>query len=1274
MQCLICYNNIKTSIQCKYCSIIFCSLTCLEIHHLNYHTNNNTNLFSQNNSKINSPFLVKGSFNNNEIIYDSTYSLKYFLPVYDQNGKIKIIGSGAYGQVYLGLNTITKKYYAIKHMDKKNIYNLLHSLTGIQEEIEIQSRIDHPNIVKLLYVKETDISYDLIMEYAPRGNLFHFIRKNKGLNENKSFSLFIQVVNAINFLHENDLIHRDIKPENILIFDNNIVKLCDFGWCVKLNGQQRGTFCGTTEYMSPELVNRSGYGKEIDVWSLGVLLYEMIHAYSPFKPTKPNFDEKDIMENIINHNLIFRKEVSEECKKLIYGLLDPNINYRYKVEDIYNTEFVKKYEIIQYGFRENNPQSFNQNHKSFQNKINNIIYTPQIEMNNNINIHMSMDMKNYIYNIQNIQLPEKQITSYNTINNDQRIRNQSFPKDKKGIYSNYINSTGDCGNSHNNNFNHNYLFNQNINKDGDIPTNKSSMNNPVRIDCILNNNSPQQKKLTTNKTLVNFYPINLGKNREQELINIYSYYNNEIVQEDYKRDNKDFINFNNTILYLSGKRNPISNNLNQNENNKLINKSWQPNENNNQIFEVNNSQGINNLNFMKRENEIILDNSSFQNNNPKLESNINKSDIFNYSNNLNNISSINDYSNISIIPSVHTPLIKKGSLIQNNINFNASKANSFILNGIFDNNISMSSIQNNSTKPYNESINNNINLVSKSSILHSNNSKIEKINEFDLEDYKNIKESEEIKIEINSNNDLYNLNNKNKNVLSKSEIFYPSSHRNIFIKEKEPTDNFEGKKKLKEKEEKLKKIREKGINISVNLNYNKNNNHRLLNNKSEELINFKPKVTTRKIKNHNNYKIENIKIKKDKEFKITTTPLSKNIYFEQPKQLLLNTEETKRNSPFIKSKSFCDIEQIQKVKSKKPHNAKNSNKRKNLTSDKKDTKNIKLINKNFNEQNMNESKIGKFGNEIKNNKGHINNKNITNITSSLINVLYSKRENNKVSKINPQINKLNLKNINQSMLNKMSNQDLLSSSSHDIKKPKNNKKNHKKYNLIHKIPHNKMKLQKNNKIVDKDIFIGLTPNSKSYIKMNVLDKNKDIKKYHYNNIENSKSKNIVVKPLKINKISDDKNNSLRNRVDYNNKYFNNSNHNQLNSNLEKQRLLTSIPSIKINKEKEKIKINSINVNISNLKYNHKIKQKDISCDNTIKRKVNDRNNDLFFKQTESNLINNNSEFNDTNDERNRTPEKKSIFNKIKPYKILEEFQKELAESSKNEKFLKIKNS
>ena len=209
MKCTNCFKELISTFLCSNCNKYFSSLSCLNIHISKFHQNKNS---IHHPIKINSPYLIYG-FIKNTISYDSFFSLKNFVPIYDEYGKVKVVGSGSYGQVYLALHSINKKCYAIKHMDKKKLYSLLHSLSSIQKEIDIQSRIDHPNIVKLLYVKETNISYDLIMEYASTGSLFHYIRKYKGLNENKSFSLFIQVVNAINFLHQNDLIHRDIKPE-----------------------------------------------------------------------------------------------------------------------------------------------------------------------------------------------------------------------------------------------------------------------------------------------------------------------------------------------------------------------------------------------------------------------------------------------------------------------------------------------------------------------------------------------------------------------------------------------------------------------------------------------------------------------------------------------------------------------------------------------------------------------------------------------------------------------------------------------------------------------------------------------------------------------------------------------------------------------------------------------------------------------------------------------------------------------------------------------------
>ena len=367
MKCLNCPKNIEHEMPCIFCKNIFCSYKCLRSHIIFTHNNNllinTSNLTSKNSQSKNksktpiqvqndiifSPYLIQGIYYKQRN-YDEKYNLENFIPILS-GGKPKMIGGGSFGQVFLVTNTINQKLYAIKHMIKKNLSKKLNSLESIYKEIYIQSHIDHPNILPILYVKETSIDFDLVLEYAKGGSLFHYIRHRRYLDENSAFSLFIQVVNAVYFLHKNDLIHRDIKPENILMFDNNIIKLCDFGWCVKLeDGQQRGTFCGTTEYMSPELVNHEEYSKEIDIWSLGVLLYEMVHGYSPFRPDKPNFNAKDVIQNIRMHKLKFNKNISQRCKDLIYHLLDEEPERRYKVEDIFNSDFVKYYEYKKFSF------------------------------------------------------------------------------------------------------------------------------------------------------------------------------------------------------------------------------------------------------------------------------------------------------------------------------------------------------------------------------------------------------------------------------------------------------------------------------------------------------------------------------------------------------------------------------------------------------------------------------------------------------------------------------------------------------------------------------------------------------------------------------------------------------------------------------------------------------------------------------------------------------------------------------------------------------------
>ena len=313
----------------------------MNLKNVNFHNNpaNSSNNDINNYLSSISPFIIEGEFNLQIPKIKEKYSLQNFHYLTDINNNLIIIGKGGYGKLYLSKNVVDNKKYAIKNISKKKMKEVGVDTSIIKREIDAHIRITHPHIIKLFSYLEDRYNFYLAMEYAPNGNLYKLIQQKNGMQENEAFHFFIQVVSAIHFLHINGYAHRDIKPENILLDENNEVKLCDFGWCVNVSKGERITFCGTYEYMAPEMINDEFYDMGIDIWSLGVLLYEMIHGYSPFRANYFLKDSKSAMKeifmNIKNNNYIIERNISAECIDLIDKLLTIDPKKRIKINEIF---------------------------------------------------------------------------------------------------------------------------------------------------------------------------------------------------------------------------------------------------------------------------------------------------------------------------------------------------------------------------------------------------------------------------------------------------------------------------------------------------------------------------------------------------------------------------------------------------------------------------------------------------------------------------------------------------------------------------------------------------------------------------------------------------------------------------------------------------------------------------------------------------------------------------------------------------------------------------
>jgi serine/threonine protein kinase len=182
-----------------------------------------------------------------------------------------VIGHGAYGNVSLITHSITKEGpFALKKIELPNEAELEY----VKHEIDLHKGLEHPFVIRLIDYFFEDNTAFIILEYASNGNLYHYLHKALHIPRMDLVRMFTQIVLAVEYLHQNDILHRDIKPENILLDEKRNVKLCDFGWSVSCTDYQiRNTFCGTPEYMSPEMLFGKGQTHKSDIYSLGSRLF-----------------------------------------------------------------------------------------------------------------------------------------------------------------------------------------------------------------------------------------------------------------------------------------------------------------------------------------------------------------------------------------------------------------------------------------------------------------------------------------------------------------------------------------------------------------------------------------------------------------------------------------------------------------------------------------------------------------------------------------------------------------------------------------------------------------------------------------------------------------------------------------------------------------------------------------------------------------------------------------------------------------------------------------
>ncbi|XP_029611110.1 MAP/microtubule affinity-regulating kinase 3 isoform X5 [Salmo trutta] len=268
---------------------------------------------------------------------------------------LKTIGKGNFAKVKLARHILTGREVAIKIIDKTQLNPT--SLQKLFREVRIMKILNHPNIVKLFEVIETEKTLYLVMEYASGGEVFDYLVAHGRMKEKEARAKFRQIVSAVQYCHQKNIVHRDLKAENLLLDADMNIKIADFGFSNEFTmGSKLDTFCGSPPYAAPELFQGKKYdGPEVDVWSLGVILYTLVSGSLPFDGQ----NLKELRERVLRGKYRIPFYMSTDCENLLkrFLVLNPSKRGTLEVrEDVQNQ--IMKDRWINAGLEENELKPF----------------------------------------------------------------------------------------------------------------------------------------------------------------------------------------------------------------------------------------------------------------------------------------------------------------------------------------------------------------------------------------------------------------------------------------------------------------------------------------------------------------------------------------------------------------------------------------------------------------------------------------------------------------------------------------------------------------------------------------------------------------------------------------------------------------------------------------------------------------------------------------------------------------------------------------------------